>query len=148
MTKSAIVEDASGDQRYIVVSSDCHAGGDIPDYRPYIPKQWLDDFDAWHAAFENPYPDLEGDLGPRNWNSERRRNDLYADGIVAEVIFPNTVPPFYPKSSLASQPPAMTKLDAERRWGGLQAHNRWLAEVGPRERSHRWAPAARNAARR
>jgi len=128
VTKPAIVEDASGDQRYIVVSSDCHAGGDIPDYRPYIPKQWLDDFDAWHAAFENPYPDLEGDLGPRNWNSERRRNDLYADGIVAEVIFPNTVPPFYPKSSLASQPPAMTKLDAERRWVGLQAHNRWLAD--------------------
>jgi len=125
---NAIVTDANGDDRYIVVSSDGHAGGDIPDYRPYIPSKWLDDFDAWHAAFENPYPDLEGDLGPRNWNSDRRVNDLYADGIVAEVIFPNTIPPFYPKSSLASQPPAMTKLDAERRWVGLQAHNRWLAD--------------------
>lgn len=128
MTRSAIQSDANGEDRYIVVSSDGHAGGDIPDYRPYIPSKWLDDFDAWHDAFENPYPDLEGDLGPRNWNSDRRLNDLHADGIVAEVIFPNTIPPFYPKSSLASQPPAMTTLDAERRWVGLQAHNRWLAD--------------------
>ncbi|MGA1541812.1 MAG: amidohydrolase family protein [Ilumatobacteraceae bacterium] len=128
MTRPAVVTDAAGDDRYIVVSSDGHAGGDIPDYRPYLESKWLDDFDAWAATFENPYPDLEGDLGPRNWNSARRDGDLLQDGIVAEVIFPNTVPPFYPKSSLTTQPPAMTRADAERRWAGLRAHNRWLAD--------------------
>lgn len=128
MTRSAIVTDHNGQDRYIVVSSDCHAGGDIADYRPYLESKWLEDFDAWADAFENPYEDLEGDLGPRNWDSSRRKKDLNADGVVAEVIFPNTVPPFYPKSSLTTQPPAMTSLDMERRWAGLRAHNRWLAD--------------------
>jgi len=75
-----------------------------------------------------PYEDLLGDLGTRNWDSERRRRDLEADGQVAEVLFPNTVPPFFPKVSLAAQPPAVTAADMEQRWAGLQAHNRWLAD--------------------
>src|SRR5258707_6877319 len=51
-----------------------------------------------------------------------------ADGIVAEVIFPNTIPPFFPTASLLAQPvpPSSAELDA--RWLGLQAHNRWLAD--------------------
>jgi predicted TIM-barrel fold metal-dependent hydrolase len=53
---------------------------------------------------------------------------MEADGIVAEVIYPNTIPPFYPKSSLTYQPPAANIGDANRRWAGLQAHNRWLAD--------------------
>jgi len=44
------------------------------------------------------------------------------------VIFPNTVPPFYPKVSLSMQPPAPTAGDLERRSAGLRAHNRWLAD--------------------
>ena len=124
----AVVVDAQGEERYIVVSSDGHAGGNIPDYRPYLESKWLDDFDAWAAAYEMPYEDLLGDLGARNWDSDRRRRDLEADGQVAEVIFPNTVPPFFPKVSLSAQPPAITPADMEQRWAGLQAHNRWLAD--------------------
>ena len=43
-------------------------------------------------------PDLqEGDGGRiRNWDDERRFSDEEADGVVAEVVFPNTVPPFFP----------------------------------------------------
>ena len=48
------------------------------------------------AAFDNPYPDLAGADGGRNWDSERRLKELEADGVVAEVIFPNTIPPFFP----------------------------------------------------
>lgn len=116
------------DERYIVISADGHAGGDIADYRPYLESKWLEDFDAWAAAYDNPHEDLLGDLGPRNWDSARRQRDLEADGQVAEVIYPNTIPPFYPKSSLTAQPPSMTTLDAERRWAGLQAHNRWMVD--------------------
>jgi predicted TIM-barrel fold metal-dependent hydrolase len=44
------------------------------------------------------------------------------------VIFPNTVPPFFPKASLAEQPPPQNAGDLEARWAGLQAHNRWMAD--------------------
>jgi len=118
----------SSDERYIVISADGHAGGNIPDYRPYLESKWHEDFDAWAAEYENPYEDLEGDLGGRNWDSARRMADLEADGQAAEIIYPNTIPPFYPKTSLTAQPPAVTKADSDRRWAGLQAHNRWLVD--------------------
>ena len=44
------------------------------------------------------------------------------------MVFPNTIPPFFPKVSLVHQPPGATDGDLERRWAGLQAHNRWLAD--------------------
>jgi predicted TIM-barrel fold metal-dependent hydrolase len=114
--------------RYLVISADCHGGGNITDYRPYLASKWHDEFDAWAASYEIPYEDMKGPDGERNWDSDRRLTDLEADGIVAEVIFPNTVPPFFPKASLADQPPAANAGDLEARWAGLQAHNRWLAE--------------------
>ena len=118
----------SSDERYIVISADGHGGGNIADYRPYLDSRWHDDFDAWIAEYENPYEDLDGDLGARNWDSDRRMRDLEADGQAAEIIYPNTIPPFFPKTSLTAQPPAVTAADAERRWAGLQAHNRWLVD--------------------
>ncbi len=114
--------------RYTVISADCHGGGSIGDYRPYLERSWLDDFDAWLPTFVNPYEDLKGDDGARNWDSARRLQDLEDDGIVAEVIYPNTIPPFYPSSSLTAQPPSADSGDLNRRWAGLQAHNRWLAD--------------------
>ena len=54
--------------------------------------------------------------------------DLEADGIVAEVIFPNTIPPFFPGGALVTQIPPVDAHDLELRWAGLQAHNRWLAD--------------------
>lgn len=125
---TAIAIDANGDEHYVVVSSDCHGGGSILDYRPYLESTWHDEFDAWAADYELPYDDLKGDNGERNWDSGRRQRDLEVDGVVAEVIFPNTVPPFFPKTSLTAQPPAVTAADTERRWAGLRAHNRWLAD--------------------
>ncbi|HEX3706463.1 MAG TPA: amidohydrolase family protein [Mycobacteriales bacterium] len=115
-------------ERYLVISADCHGGGNITDYRPYLASRWHDDFDAWAASYEIPYEDMKGPDGERNWDSERRLSELEADGIVGEVIYPNTVPPFFPKASLGDQPPAANAGDLEARWAGLQAHNRWLAE--------------------
>ncbi len=115
-------------ERYTVISADCHGGGSIGEYRPYLERGWLDDFDAWLPTYVNPYDDLKGDDGARNWDSARRLRDLEDDGIVAEVIYPNTIPPFYPSSSLTAQPPPADSGDLDRRWAGLRAHNRWLAD--------------------
>lgn len=114
--------------RYTVISADCHGGGHLSEYREYLPESYRDDFDAWLADFDNPYEDTKGAVGGRNWDSERRLKELEADGVVAEVIFPNTIPPFFPKVSLMNQPPAANAGDLDKRWVGLQAHNRWLAD--------------------
>jgi predicted TIM-barrel fold metal-dependent hydrolase len=116
------------DERYLLISADCHGGGNILDYRPYLPSRWHDDFDAWAASYEVPYPDMVGPEGYRNWDSARRLAELEAEGVVAEVIFPNTVPPFFPKASLSEQPPPADAGDLEARWAGLQAHNRWMVD--------------------
>ena len=42
------------------------------------------------------------------------------------MLFPNSVPPFFQEGNLVAQPPSGAEY--ERRWAGLQAHNRWLAE--------------------
>ena len=42
------------------------------------------------------------------------------------MLFPNTVPPFFEEGSLLALPP--TEADYERRWAGVQAHNRWLVD--------------------
>jgi hypothetical protein len=51
---------------------------------------------------------------------------MFADGVIAEVIYPNTVPPFFPNFVLFAQPP--TPDEYEHRHAGVQAHNRWLAD--------------------
>ncbi|MGW9038853.1 amidohydrolase family protein, partial [Streptomyces sp. NPDC055721] len=112
--------------RYTVISADCHAGADLLDYRPYLEKRHHEAFDAWAAGYVNPYEDLLADTADRNWNSQRRLRELEADGIVAEVLFPNTIPPFFPSASLMA--PAPTREEYELRWAGLRAHNRWLAD--------------------
>ena len=113
--------------RYTVISADCHGGGDLLDYRPYLDPAYRDEFDAWAASYVNPYADLVAADAARNWDSDRRNADLDREGVAGEVIFPNTVPPFFPRGSLAAPPPADAR-DLEYRWAGLRAHNRWLAD--------------------
>src|SRR5438309_5394617 len=114
-------------ERYTIISADGHAGADLLDYRPYLARDWLDEFDAWAAAYVNPFEDLQDpDVAPKSWDSDRRQRELEADGVAAEVLFPNTIPPFFPSGSLLATPP--TRAEADRRWAGIRAHNRWLAE--------------------
>ena len=112
---------------YVVISSDCHAGADLLDYRPYLDAAYRDEFDAWVETFVNPFADLAEPDAVRNWDSARRNSDLDGQGIAGEVIFPNTVPPFFPRGSLAAPPPE-NEREVELRWAGLRAHNRWLAD--------------------
>jgi predicted TIM-barrel fold metal-dependent hydrolase len=116
----------SDSDRYLIISSDGHAGANIPGYKPYLASDWHDEFDAWATQFVNPFSDLAANDADRNWNSQRRLAELEADGVVAEVLYPNTVPPFFPSGNLLATAP--TSAEYERRWAGLQAHNRWLAD--------------------
>jgi predicted TIM-barrel fold metal-dependent hydrolase len=112
--------------RYLIISADGHAGANIEGYKPYLATRWHDEFDAWARAFVNPFADLAANDADRNWNASRRLAELTRDGVVAEVLYPNTVPPFFPSGNLLA--PAPSAADYERRWAGLQAHNRWLAD--------------------
>lgn len=114
--------------RYTVISADCHGGAQLEEYRPYLEGRYLEDFDDWATTYAIPFEDLRSEGAYRNWDSDRRLAELEADGIVAEVLFPNTIPPFYPKPSLVVQPPSPDAGDLEKRWAGLRAHNRWLVD--------------------
>ena len=113
--------------RYTIISSDTHAGGSHADYREHLDPAYLEDFDAWRNKYKNPYRDLKDtDLRIRNWDDDLRNEQQEADGVVGEVIFPNTVPPFFPSFVLFARPPKDDQY--EHRLAGIRAHNRWLAE--------------------
>jgi predicted TIM-barrel fold metal-dependent hydrolase len=112
--------------RYIVISSDGHAGAEMHQYRDYLESRYHDEFDEWVTTYVNPWEDLRGEIAYRNWDSAARRRELEDDGAVAEVLFPNTIPPFFPSANLLARPPEPE--DYELRWAGLKAHNRWLAD--------------------
>ena len=62
--------------------------------------------DAWAQSYFDPWADIDTEsewkagvssfMSPLNWDSAMRLEALETESIVAEVIFPNTVPPFFP----------------------------------------------------
>ncbi len=123
----AVTAPSAPTDRYLIISADCHGGGSPDQYREYLDPRWRDEFDAWRNAYKNPYRDLRDSEGrKRNWDDAKRWADLEADGQVAEVVFPNTVPPFFPTGIVVARPP--TAAEYERRWAGIKAHNRWMAD--------------------
>jgi len=136
------VSDA-GPERQIVVSTDAHAGADLRDYRPYLAASLHEEFDAWAADFHDPWADFDMEMeghedegikmgrlsfvSSYSWDGDARLAHMDAEGIAAEVLFPNTVPPFYP-SGVISAPPPGTPDEYRLRWEGVKAHNRWMAD--------------------
>jgi predicted TIM-barrel fold metal-dependent hydrolase len=131
--------------RYLVVSSDCHAGLPPERYRDYLDPKYRDAFDValpiqkqmmeeagrrflvadvnreWRRGREH---DLAG-----AWDHDARVRVLDAEGIAAEVIFPDGItemntPPFGAGLSLPVE-----NVVPELQWAGARAHNRWLAEL-------------------
>jgi predicted TIM-barrel fold metal-dependent hydrolase len=110
-----------------IISADTHAGANHETYREYLDPSYRDAFDEWRGKYKNPWKDLtDSDLRVRNWDNERRDRDQFGQGVVGEVIFPNTVPPFYPGFVLFAAPPKPEEY--EQRRAGIHAHNRWLAD--------------------
>ena len=133
-------------ERFLVVSSDCHAGLPIAQYREYLDPQYREMMDAalpieldladkasqsflikdineqWRKGNERG---LEG-----AWEYENRIEVLDRDGIAVEVVFPDGItetntPPFGAGIGLPTGPMVVPELQ----WAGAQAHNRWLAEL-------------------
>jgi predicted TIM-barrel fold metal-dependent hydrolase len=111
---------------YTIISADTHAGGSHAQYREYLESRYHDDFDAWRSRYKNPFRDLGDDRRLRNWDNDMRSRQQLEDGVVGEVIFPNTIPPFFPSFVLSAPPPKPD--DYEHRLAGIRAHNRWLVD--------------------
>jgi predicted TIM-barrel fold metal-dependent hydrolase len=122
----AVRDSADATEHLTIISADCHAGGSHSQYRGYLDPAYLEDFDAWRGKYKNPFRDLGDQRRLRNWDNELRNTQQEEDGIVAEVIFPNTVPPFFPNFVLFAPPPPPDAY--EHRLAGIRAHNRWLVD--------------------
>ena len=127
-----------------LISADTHAGGSHEQYREYLDPAYLEDFDAWRGKYKNPFKDLrDTDLRVRNWDDERRDADELADGVVGEVVFPNTVPPFYPGLRALRRAAQARGLRAPAR-RACRAHNRWLVDFCARRPAQRAGDRARS----
>lgn len=114
------------EDHYTLISADCHAGGSHDQYREYLDPEFRDEFDAWRGEYRNPFRDLGDQRKLRNWDDELRNSQQEADGVVAEVVFPNTVPPFFPSFVLFAAPPKPDEYRLRR--AGVRAHNRWMVD--------------------
>ncbi len=130
--------------RYLVISSDCHAGLPPEQYRDYLDPKYREVFDqalpiqleeTRKAARKFLVDDInrewrrgrERELSGA-WDHDERIRVLDADGVAGEVIFPDGItemnmPPFGAGLSLPTE-----NVVPELQWAGARAHNRWLAE--------------------
>lgn len=130
-------------RRYTIISSDAHAGAELRAYKPYLEKQFHDEFETWAADFKDAWSDQDLEMidtddpnlrvgtasfcSEYNWDSDKRLEHQNNQGIAAEVIFPNTVPPFYPSGAVTASAPS-TDEEYRLRSAGVKAHNRWMVD--------------------
>jgi len=131
--------------RYLVISSDCHAGLPPGEYRAYLDPAYREAFDRALELQLARTRDMEkhflvGDINARwragreraltgAWDHDERIKVLDGDGIAGEVIFPDGItemnaPPFGAGIGLTPK-----GADRELQWAGARAHNRWLVEL-------------------
>jgi len=111
---------------YVLITSDTHAGGNHAQYREYLDPKYREAFDEWRGGYKNPSQQHYGTRKKRNWDFDVRTGDQDGQGVVGEVVFPNTVPPFYKKSIVTTGPPKPDEY--ELCLAGIRAHNRWLKD--------------------
>jgi predicted TIM-barrel fold metal-dependent hydrolase len=141
---------ASDEHHQILFSTDGHCGAELRGYKPYLERRYHEAFDAWADGFHDAWAeDIDQDrnvnhrvgiasmMAPLNWDAQMRLEYLDGQGIAAEVLFPNTAPPFYPSGALTAPGPRSGE-EYELRSAGLRAHNRWLADFCG-EAPTRWA---------
>jgi predicted TIM-barrel fold metal-dependent hydrolase len=135
--------------RYTIISADGHAGAPQDGYRPYLDPEFRARFDDYVAgmgvmfhskvedrlggvvfkdevrkAFHDEEAVREGGISG-SWDPERRLRELEADGVVADVIFPDmsyrNAPPFFAFDATGFEAPAYQRA-------GARAYNRWLVD--------------------
>ena len=133
--------------RYLIISSDCHAGLPNEEYRPYLDPEHrdaLDDYlanrdamikraggNADNSEFVKQWEEEAGEGLNGGWDVARRDKELDADGVAGEIIFPDSDAvtgtagvPFGAGLGMSSK-----IVDPELLFAGAKAHNRWLAEL-------------------
>ncbi len=146
-TSERATDRTADDAPYFVVAADSHAGLPTEQYREYLDTAFhpqFDDFLGERAA----QLDQMTKLGVRNeqfakdwyeehdeelaggWDALKRDQALDADGVVAEVVYPDadavesrTCVPFGAGLGLSGD------MDPALGMAGAQAHNRWLADL-------------------
>jgi predicted TIM-barrel fold metal-dependent hydrolase len=140
------MDSATGGERYLVISSDCHAGLPNADYRGWLDPEHRPAFDEFLAArtkmlelaqrgmlnesFAEEW-ERDNEEGLRGgWDAGRRDKELDADGVAGEVIFPDADA----VTAGASAPfgaglAAGGDTDPALLMAGARAHNRWLAQL-------------------
>ena len=137
------IEISKGEEPYLIVSSDTHAGLQCENYRPYLESSLHDEFDKYveerhehrriteevNAEFLEQW-EGENEEGLKGaYDSSVRNGVMDTDGISGEIIFADgdavtgqESPPF--GAGLA----AGQITDSKLAFGGARAHNRWLEE--------------------
>ncbi len=136
--------------RYLMISSDGHAGPPAEHYRDYLEPQYREAFDAHQAEmsalrelasnneeFRKEWEAKTGDGGLlAAFDSDARNEKLDVEGVAAEVLFPDAdvlgtgrvaASPF--GSGLSSSGDSVPELVM----AGARAHNRWLADFCAKE---------------
>jgi predicted TIM-barrel fold metal-dependent hydrolase len=134
-------------ERYLVISSDCHAGLPNAEYRPYLDPQYREKLDAYLAEreelmaaqrinvdnedFVKHWEEETGEGLHGGWDVARRDKELDGDGVAGEIIFPDSDAvtggagaPFGAGLGMSS-----TLVEPELLFAGAKAHNRWLSEL-------------------
>jgi predicted TIM-barrel fold metal-dependent hydrolase len=143
--------------RYLVISSDGHAGPPADVYRDYLDPAFRDRFDE----HQKQMLELRAAFGPRNdqdfvkkweeetggdgglraaYDSDARNAILDKEGVVAEVLFPDA--DVLGTGRVASSPfgtglAAGSQSDPTEAVAGARAHNRWLADFVSEEPTRR-----------
>src|SRR5438477_12564572 len=115
-------------ERVGIISVDGHVTGSRQAFRQYVDKKYLEANDAWAKSMDEMGLEFLGNLKPEydpasQWDSELRLKELEAQGVVAEVLFPNGMPfqmvPFVDVGSASD--PALSRQ-------AVEVYNRWLAD--------------------
>ena len=143
--------------RFLVISSDGHAGPRPEVYREYLDPKYRDEFDVQHKARMEMLAAAGDSLEMRNeskkwaegkdyglagaWDSDRRNEILDADGVAAEILFVDGLteensPPF--GGDLGLMPMG---ANPELQWAGARSHNRWISEFVAQEPARRFGLA-------
>jgi predicted TIM-barrel fold metal-dependent hydrolase len=135
--------------RYVVISSDTHAGPPSEAYRDYIDPAYREAFDGdlesalalrslilesaseEQAKFREEWEAETGDGGARaSYDAATRNAELDKEGIAGEVIFPDAdVLGGGASAPFSAGLQSSGELDGDLVMVGARAHNRWLAEL-------------------
>jgi predicted TIM-barrel fold metal-dependent hydrolase len=135
--------------RYVVISSDTHAGPPTEAYRAYVDPQHREAFDRdletalalrsmilasaseEQSRFRESWEEETGDGGRlASYDPATRNAELDREGVAAEVIFPDAdVLGGSASAPFSAGLQSSGELDGALVMAGARAHNRWLAEL-------------------